>query len=396
MKSKSLFFALYFFEGAPIGLIWWAIPTIMSIEQVSIEKITAMTAACALPWSLKFLLGPLVDRFLFTVRSYACAISFFQFLMAIGLAMTLFIPFSSDAIVYCLLLVSTFSAMQDVLIDAWAIGAVSEDEKGRVNGAMQAGMLLGRWCFGAGFLLILQFVSYQYSIFTLLALLLVSIIALPLFFHRNNKVINPSESQLSLSSFAFIKEPRFILLILIAFFTGFSFEGFGSILGPFLISHEISRSPVGVIMSATLISMLTGSLLGGILSDKFTPVKIFLRSGYILILLMITMSVVSAYLEFTYTPSAILFTLLIVTIYFLIGAFTASSYAYFMKQAQGKMEATRFTTLMAMTNLCESSAAFLIGVLISKYSYELAIPLVSMLGVIGLLILKQNNLKRSQ
>src|SRR5690606_26052371 len=49
---------------------------------------------------------------------------------------------------------AVFAATQDVAIDGWAMASVSEDERGRLNAAMQAGMLTARWVFGAGLLLI--------------------------------------------------------------------------------------------------------------------------------------------------------------------------------------------------------------------------------------------------
>lgn len=37
-------FAFYFAEGAPIGFIWWAIPTLLRQHGVEIHRITAFTA----------------------------------------------------------------------------------------------------------------------------------------------------------------------------------------------------------------------------------------------------------------------------------------------------------------------------------------------------------------
>ena len=46
------------------------------------------------------------------------------------------------------------ASTQDVAIDALAIGAVPPQTRGRLNGAMQAGMLTGRSVFGGGMLIL--------------------------------------------------------------------------------------------------------------------------------------------------------------------------------------------------------------------------------------------------
>ena len=40
----ALFTLLYFSEGAPIGLIWWALPTLLRTQDVAVEKITGSYA----------------------------------------------------------------------------------------------------------------------------------------------------------------------------------------------------------------------------------------------------------------------------------------------------------------------------------------------------------------
>lgn len=60
-RHEVLFAALYFSEGAPVGFIWWALPTLLHEEGVAVEKSTALTALLVLPWMFKFLWAPIVD-----------------------------------------------------------------------------------------------------------------------------------------------------------------------------------------------------------------------------------------------------------------------------------------------------------------------------------------------
>ena len=60
-RSVWIFALLYFSEGAPIGFLWWAMPTLLRAEGVAVERITMLTALLVLPWTGKFLWAPLVD-----------------------------------------------------------------------------------------------------------------------------------------------------------------------------------------------------------------------------------------------------------------------------------------------------------------------------------------------
>ena len=58
---RVLFALLYFVEGAPIGYVWWALPTRLRAAEIPIAEITALSALLTIPWSAKFLWAPLVD-----------------------------------------------------------------------------------------------------------------------------------------------------------------------------------------------------------------------------------------------------------------------------------------------------------------------------------------------
>ena len=55
-----------------------------------------------------------------------------------------------------------FAATQDVAIDALAVTTTAPEQRGWLNGAMQAGMLLGRSLFGGGAILIAHRFGWQH------------------------------------------------------------------------------------------------------------------------------------------------------------------------------------------------------------------------------------------
>ncbi len=155
-RRERLFAFLYFCEGAPIGFLWWALPAYWSASGVPVERVTAITAAAVLPWSLKWLWAPLVD--LTAPRlGYHRWIVAMQFLMGLSLWPLVWLdPSEQFAWLLAVLLVhATAAATQDVAIDGLCVALVAEHERGEVNGWMQAGMLLGRAMFGGGAVLLI-------------------------------------------------------------------------------------------------------------------------------------------------------------------------------------------------------------------------------------------------
>lgn len=382
--NRALFFWLYFFEGAPIGLIWWTIPTLLATQNVPIEKITTMTAAAALPWSFKFLAGPLVDRFISTERQHAWGIAALQISMLGGLFFIQKFSLETSFLPLVILLISLSSALQDVVIDAWAIASVSESNRGRINGAMQAGMLSGRWAFGAGLLMGLSILDWKSAIAVLMSTLALSILFLFVRYSKNDQEISIPVRKINWRAFSFLKQPKFLYLGAIALLTGFAFESVGSVVGPFLLTLGYLKTDIGGILSGTLVLMLAGSLLGGWLSDKIGAGKVFFGSGIAIGFANIILATA------TFTTMPIVTFGFLMLVYLFIGFFTSSSYAFYMSHSKGEMEATKFTFLMAITNLCEASAALITGRIAASYfGYAGAFLAAALISTAGLVLLKK-------
>ena len=57
------FAALYVAQGIPEGLLWYAIPAWLAMNGKSAAEIGSYVAVIGIPWSLKILNAPLMDRF---------------------------------------------------------------------------------------------------------------------------------------------------------------------------------------------------------------------------------------------------------------------------------------------------------------------------------------------
>ncbi|MBL4617822.1 MAG: MFS transporter [Robiginitomaculum sp.] len=140
-------FIMYVAQGVPVGLFFFAIPAWLAASGASALEIGGFVSATALPWSLKFINGFLMDRFAFLAmgRRRAWLIGA-QIIMVIGLlALALANPSVSN-----ITLLSAFSfainaatTFQDVAIDGLAVDLVPDPERARANGLMFGGQSVG-------------------------------------------------------------------------------------------------------------------------------------------------------------------------------------------------------------------------------------------------------------
>ncbi|MCW8996596.1 MAG: MFS transporter, partial [Psychromonas sp.] len=170
-KSGRIFLvtAFYLTEGAPIGFIWWAMPTLLRRENVAIDSITSLIAILVLPWIFKFLWAPLIDSLRNERRGYKFWIFISQSLMGLALLPLIFIPPQNNFFIWGIFLFihSFAAATQDVSIDAMVINVVAKNERGKLNGFMNAGMLIGRSIFGGGTLIIAYALGLNYMLILL-------------------------------------------------------------------------------------------------------------------------------------------------------------------------------------------------------------------------------------
>lgn len=138
---------LYLAQGITQGVFWYTIPTWLAVSGQPAAAVGAVGAAAALPWSLKFILGGLIDRYTFLPMGRRRAwLVFAQTMIALLFVLAATIsPLPSEValITVWVVTISTFTALQDVALDAMVIDLTPDGELGKVNGFMFAGKLAG-------------------------------------------------------------------------------------------------------------------------------------------------------------------------------------------------------------------------------------------------------------
>ena len=383
IAQRAFFALLYLSEGAPIGYIWWAMPTRLRAAGMPVEQVAALTSLLTLPWALKFLWAPAVDRLRNRRWGYRAWITLAQALMGLTLLPLALLPLSEITGIVTLLLIShaVAAATQDVSIDALAIATIPDDAYGRVTGWMQAGMLVGRATFGGLALTAEQWIGSQAVVLILIGCIWCTLAVVwhfPLD-HIKANARPDSDRTFAESLIAVLSRRATWIGLAIALLAGAGFEAVGGLMGPFLHDRGLDKETVGLFFAfPVVLCMIVGSLIGGWAADRWGH-KALVQSSILAIALAIAVLVAA-----DLNTSGIALMAAAAPIYLALGSLTASSYALFMDLTDPAIGGTQFSAFMGATNLCEVWSIALAGAIVSKSDYPIAFGCAAAISLIAL------------
>ncbi len=387
LRRKILFASLYFSEGAPIGFLWWALPTRLRASGLEVGDITSLLGILVLPWAFKFLGAPFID----IVRSrrwpLRAWIASCQILMGVFLLPTLLLDWRADFALIATLLIlhAVAAATQDVAVDAYSLAVVPVEQRGSINAWMQTGMLIGRSLFGGGALLLDARIGPAATIVLLVAAIWSSLAVLVI--AGEPEPARPPGTIVTRGC-AFLAVLREVLrrrttwlVLAFAAIGGAGFESVGLLVGPYLLDRGFSSEQIGgFLFLPTVAAMILGALVAGRRADRFDRRR---EAGLALVLMAATILALAAFDALAPWVTLALLALL----YFFIGAFTTASYALYMDMTDRRLGATQLSAYMSATNFCESGSAFAVGALVTALGYGAAFSVMAMVSLAGLLAL---------
>ncbi len=273
---------LYVMQAIPIYLFGAALPVILRDQGVNLATIGSM-ALLFLPWVLKFLWAPYVDRWkppflgprkgwIIPTQMLICGMIVFMALM--DPRDNLFTIF----VIGCV--ISFLSATQDIATDGYAVELLEEHERPIGNGIQAGSLAIGVILGGTGTLVLYEYVGWTFSI--LMAGGAGVLFLVPVFFitdRTKHLTVHDKENISKASLFAFLKRPeaRFVLYLVLAYRLS---EGFIKAMEQtFLKDQGLSLSTIGLVSggSAAVVG-LAGSVLGAYLVRRMKagPFLVFL------------------------------------------------------------------------------------------------------------------------
>ncbi|RYZ98455.1 MAG: MFS transporter, partial [Proteobacteria bacterium] len=400
----SNFFLMYFLQGMVPGLFGACLMNYYIAHGFTVSMIGSFGAIVAIPWSLQFLWGPVVDsfrssrmgarRFWQVIAYVACAASL------ITMSLVIHDPIKQTSLLCGMLFAhSLFASLMDVSTDALMIDNVPEEERGRSSSAGRMGFVIGGALSTLLFAPLLSNYGFSFSVSVLAAIWIV-VGAVPIL-TREKKVdslftwarraapVGAVKSPASVK--AFTKElaqalftPTGLKLCALFFLVDFSLGAFGVGFGVDLIQKygwdEQNLTRVG-----GLLSLFGGTAVAfgiGWFSDKighFKALKIFL----------ITCAALHVFFAilFAYGWDVELSPLMMVMQSLVPSFLFVAAVPAIMSLDKSPLAATRFTLIMAAMNFGDVAGGAAAGTLLKIFPHVTFSLIIAAIFVGGAVIL---------
>ena len=273
----TLLGALYLAQGIPFGFFTGALPVVLRESGYSLVKISA-TGVLFLPWALKFLWAPYVDRY-GTRRRWLLSLQFASAGIALGLSL-LDLSTTLRWLFVGVFVVNLLSATQDVATDGIAVRLLNVQQRGVGNGIQVGAYRIGMVCGGGLLLWLFSFAGWRALFIAMAALLILATI--PVWRLRaqldaadaengtQDRSQEKSATRLAVTWWSRLRRPGMVAFILLI--AGFKFgNSMGSALvGPFMSDSGLTLGQIALVDGGlSSVAALVGAALGAWLSYRF-------------------------------------------------------------------------------------------------------------------------------
>jgi PAT family beta-lactamase induction signal transducer AmpG len=351
-KEMLIILAMGFSSGLPLALTGGTLQAWMKSEGVDLGTI-GLFASVGLPYNLKFLWSPLMDRFTLFAgarrRSWMIASQVLLILSVIGLALSS--PKADLQMVAILsILVSFFSASQDIVLDAWRRETLSDDDLGFGSSVFVSSYLFAfRMISGALALILADSMPWSSVYLIMAACLGVGLIASIFCKEPSNQFAAPrSLKEAVVEPFLdfFSKPGAWVILAFILFYK------LGDNLAlqmttPFYLELGFSKSEIGAITKLTgWISLIIGGLVGGLIIRKIKIIPSLFYFGIVQGMAIYGFAILNFIGKDTTALAAV-----IAFDNFAVGMGTAAFVAYMATLTNKKFTATQYALLTSFMGL---------------------------------------------
>ena len=267
------FLCLYIAQSIPMSFFSTVLPVIMRQQQFSLEVI-GMLQFMKLPWILKFLWSPAIDRSTYRLGDYKRWIFSAEIIYAVIILAISFLNFNITPWLIIGLVICSFiaSATQDIATDALAVISFGKKDKSMVNSMQSVGSFAGAM-IGGGLLLLLYHKMGWSSLLPFLAVFVV-ISLIPLLFFKEKHLDEPlSKKKMAKPHpddlLGFFKQKGIWKQLIFLFLYYAGLIGILSMLKPMLVDYGYNIKEIGIMSGivGTSVGCIT-SFAGGFIVRK--------------------------------------------------------------------------------------------------------------------------------
>jgi len=350
-----------FISGLPLALSASTLTLMLADNGVDI-KLIGLFALVGIPYAFKYLWSPLIDNIKLPIlnklgrrKSWLLVV---QTLLGLNIfAFSLLNPQNHLYLIALAALSLAFlSATQDIIIDAFRIELLPENQQAAGASTMVLGYRLGMLASNAGALYLAHFYSWGFSYFCMSLCVLFAGVSI-LFFVKEVKNISQKNEKFNFIHWLeksyigpfknFIQKSNWWLVLLFIIFYKISDAFIGSLTSPFLLGIGYTKLDIAnVVKIFGLVATFAGLLLGGFLLERMT-----IKNGLLLGLILQMISNIP-FIALLYTgPDIIALAVVMSVENFCSGIGTAALVAYISNLCNVQYTATQYALLSSLASL---------------------------------------------
>ncbi len=356
---------LYVGQSIIGGLTFLALPSVLRERGLPLDQI-GLTYLAVLPWALKFLWAPAIERYRLPdagpARSRMIVLTT-TLASAVGLvAVGLIGPVAFVPLIAVFVLIAFSASTGDIACDGHAVETLAQQHHGWGNAAQVGGAYLGS-ALGSGlFLVLIARLDWQLATFAMAGLLL--LLALPFLLSPTPAAPTRRAHQPSLRDALRRPEMRSGLLLAALYVPA---QKWGvAMLGPFLVDSGLDLASIGLVNGIGGLAVgVGGALIGGALVRLLGA-----RTVLVLALLLQGLSLASlAFAAWRGLPLPVLLALALTSSSGIMALGFVALYARFMALADPRQAGVDFTLLQCMDGLVSMAGGIGAGWVAQRFGY---------------------------
>lgn len=357
---------VYVAQSVLAGLTWSGLPGVLRAQNLPLDQI-GLVSLIALPWALKFLWAPFVERLRLPARGRersAGIVMLGALIIAAALLCAGAIGPAPVLPVLCVLMLAALAAATvDIACDGYAVAALSGSRYGWGNAAQVGGAYLGSAIGGGVFLILVDRLGWTSATWTMAAVILG--LCLPFYLFTRMPPVATRSHVPSLRAALARAEVRQGLVVA-GLFVLAQKTAMG-MFGPFFIDAGYSLSQLGILSGTGSIALgLIGAIAGGASVRRFGSRKVLVGSVAVQAVLLgiVAISAQTAAISVTLVAPVAL----IVSAAFMAFGFVAL-YAQFMRWSDPRQAGVDFTLFQCMDAAISMLGGVVAGMIAEAFGY---------------------------
>lgn len=389
MKLSQKYFvlaSLYIVQSVPLSFLKTGFQSFLRDQNFQYDDISRLIGLLLLPWVIKFLWAPLVDKWCANKLSkIKYAILLFQVIGAalLGFTATADFPEGIKIITLSFLLFSLVAATQDIVVDALAVLTLPKKEHGLGNTLQIGGYYLGEVLGGALILIIFDRFGWNWAMIAFMAFFLLPFI--PVLLYKPSKDLEmPKPSPAGFKNVvAFFKlQGMAFWLLVLAIYMGNQVLA-RTLLPSMLTDMAFSKTQIGSIIGiwGNSASVL-GAIIGGVLINKLGRKNSLVSFG-----LLKVVALLGFFLLKDGATDNTIYTV-IISNDFTSGLATVTIYTIMMDKCRLSSPGTDFTIQQSITQFAVLFFVVISGVLVKNQhgNFSLLFSVAFGVGLLGVLL----------